>query len=209
MIPKIVHFGLFGGWKLSPIGEACVESWKKVLPDYEIKLWNDDNVPKDSQFFVDALKHKPVNASHWAQYWALHEFGGVFMDNDVLSIKPFDLNHGAFAGFQRSDIWEHSINNAVMGCVPKHPLLARILKRLESAWGGDWPLWSGPGILTDELLQMGLSKLNVDQKVSDVMVYDKERFYPWFHNEPPIPKYKLTERTFACHMWEGSWLHKP
>lgn len=196
-----------GGYKPSPLGERCMESWRRVLPGWEIKVWNDANVP-ESDWCRQAISGKPVNASHWAQWRALYDFGGVFLDIDVEMIRPFDLSHEVFVGFQRNDTMECCINNAVVGAVPGHPFVRRILMKIEESDPTGWPLATGPGILTDALVERGLNGLNVEQRVGDVTVYDRDRFYPWFYTEPPIPADLLSERTFACHLWEGSW-NKP
>ena len=43
MIPKIVHYCWFGKGPKNEQAIKCIESWKKHLPDYEIKEWNEDN----------------------------------------------------------------------------------------------------------------------------------------------------------------------
>lgn len=204
MIPKIIHTALMGGYKPSALGERCIESWRRVLPDYKIVIWTDASVPR-SDWVKAAISEKPVNASHWVQWRSLFDHGGIFLDVDVEVIRPFDLEHQVFLGFQRADSGECCINNAIVGAVPKHPFVRRILNRIESTSPGGWPLITGPGILTDVLRENGLHGLNVEQRVGDVMVYDRERFYPWFYTEPEIPRDQLSERTFACHLWEGSW----
>lgn len=204
MIPKIIHTALMGGYKPSALGERCIASWRRVLPDYRIVIWNDANIPR-SDWAKAAISEKPVNASHWVQWRSLLDHGGIFLDIDVEAIRPFDLEHRVFAGFQRADSGECCINNAIVGAEPGHPFVRRILNRIESTAPGGWPLITGPGILTDVLRENGLRGLNVEQRVGDVMVYDRERFYPWFYTEPEIPRDQLGERTFACHLWEGSW----
>ena len=42
MIPKIVHYCWFGSDKPGKIRRR-IESWKKLLPDYEIWEWNEKN----------------------------------------------------------------------------------------------------------------------------------------------------------------------
>ena len=37
MIPKIIHYCWFGGNPLPELAKKCITSWKKFLPDYEIK----------------------------------------------------------------------------------------------------------------------------------------------------------------------------
>jgi mannosyltransferase OCH1-like enzyme len=203
-IPKIIHTACMGGWKLTALGERCVASWRRVLPDFEIWIWTDANVP-DSAWCREAIARKPVNASHWAQWRALHDYGGIFLDNDVEVLRPFDLEQQVFVGFQRADTTEYCINNAVVGAVPRHPLVAEILAKIETSAPDGWPLCSGPGFLTAALMERGLKGLNVEQTVGDVMVYDRERFYPYFHDEPEIPMDRIGPRTIAVHRWEGSW----
>ena len=42
MIPKIVHYAWFG--REIPIEvEERVQRWKQILPDWEFKLWNEEN----------------------------------------------------------------------------------------------------------------------------------------------------------------------
>ena len=43
MIPKVIHYCWFGKNNLPESAKECIASWKKFLPDYEIKEWNEDN----------------------------------------------------------------------------------------------------------------------------------------------------------------------
>ena len=43
MIPKIIHYCWFGRGPLPELAQKCIASWRKYLPDYEIKEWNEDN----------------------------------------------------------------------------------------------------------------------------------------------------------------------
>lgn len=40
MIPKIIHFCWMSGDPYPPQIQRCINSWKKVLPEYEIWLWD-------------------------------------------------------------------------------------------------------------------------------------------------------------------------
>ena len=37
MIPKVIHYCWFGRGPKNELALKCIESWKKFLPDYEIK----------------------------------------------------------------------------------------------------------------------------------------------------------------------------
>lgn len=183
----------------------CMATWLALMPDFEFMAWNDDNGP-DRKFFQRALKESPINAHNYIGIWALYRFGGIMMDNDVEVVRPFDLTHGLFVGFQRKDEAPLCLNNAVIGATPRHPVIKRILRRMEKGNPGGDPLWFGCWLLTEELRNIGMTGFNVEQKIGDVMIYDAERFYPFWHGET-IDKTKLTDRTFAIHHWQGSWSH--
>ena len=38
---KIIHYVWFGKGEKSELINHCIESWKKYLPDYQIKEWNE------------------------------------------------------------------------------------------------------------------------------------------------------------------------
>lgn len=41
MIPKIIHYCWFGQAPLPPLAEECIASWKKHMPDWEYKCWDE------------------------------------------------------------------------------------------------------------------------------------------------------------------------
>lgn len=207
MIPQILHSVLVGRTELTELEERCLRTWEEVIVGHtwcaRYEWRNDDGI--DSQFLRESIIHRPINASNYLRYWALHEFGGIYLDNDVEVLKPFDLSLDAFVGFQRDDSDKECVNVAVMGFRAGHPLLKRILDRLDADTWEAYPVWTGPGILTDELRAMGLKGVNVEQVVGEVTVYDKERFYPWRWDEPP-DRSRITERTIAVHHWGKTWV---
>lgn len=202
-IPKRIHFGLFGGHQLSDLNRRCMATWKAVLPDYEVVAWSDANIPMN-KWVRRAMVECPINCHNYMQLWAIWKHGGVAMDGDVEMIRPFDLNHGMMVGFQKDDELLDCVNNAVIGCEPGHPSIRRILDRIELRRPTDDPVWIGCGLLTGEMHHLGMREPGKEVKIGDVMIYGKDRFSPWFHDEIP-DRVKITERTFAVHLYEGSW----
>lgn len=55
MIPKIIHYIWFGGEKPQDVLD-CIETWKKVCPDYEIWEWDESNCSIcDCDYFREAF----------------------------------------------------------------------------------------------------------------------------------------------------------
>jgi hypothetical protein len=84
----------------------CIESWKKFLPDYEIRLWNEDNFDVHINRYTSEAyaARKYAFVSDYARFWVLYRYGGLYFDTDVEVIKPIDdiIARGPFMGCERS-----------------------------------------------------------------------------------------------------------
>lgn len=59
MIPKKIHYVWLGGGMKTPSVKRCIASWRKVMPDYEIKEWNENNFDINSVTWVcEAIQKK-------------------------------------------------------------------------------------------------------------------------------------------------------
>ena len=104
MIPKIIHYCWFGRNPRPASAKKCIASWRKYLPDYEIKEWNEDNfdvniIPYTQQAYE---MKKYAFVSDYARFWILYHYGGLYFDTDVEVIKSFDdiVDKGAFMGLE-------------------------------------------------------------------------------------------------------------
>ena len=94
MIPKIVHSCWFGGGEKPPLIRRCEESWRTVLRGYDFIEWREDNTPIDHPYFTE-LKRLGIwsYVSDIVRWWALREFGGVYLDTDCECIRPLERYH--------------------------------------------------------------------------------------------------------------------
>ena len=104
MIPKIIHYCWFGNQPLPESAQKCITSWKKHMPDYEIKEWNEDNFDvTQNNFIKEAYKNKRwAFVSDFARVKALYDIGGFYLDTDMEiknSLNDF-LHHRAICGFE-------------------------------------------------------------------------------------------------------------
>ena len=106
MIPKRIHYTWFSGDEMPSKIKACMASWNRILPDYELKLW-DMNAIKDidSVFLQEALAVKKwAYAADYVRLYALYHEGGIYLDTDVMVYKSFDdlLDNHVFIGKEDS-----------------------------------------------------------------------------------------------------------
>ena len=107
MIPKIIHYCWFGRGEMPELVQNCIASWHTHMPDWEDRLWTEDNfeiasAPAYVQEAYAAKKYAFV--SDYVRLWALESEGGLYLDTDVEVIKSFDplLNDTAFIGLEES-----------------------------------------------------------------------------------------------------------
>jgi len=115
MIPKIIHYCWFGRGRKSPETLRFIQTWRTVLPDYEIIEWNEDNFPyKEWIFCREAYAVKSYAfVADVCRLYALHEMGGIYLDTDVEVLKSFDpyLHLDSFVGEED----ENKIGTACIG----------------------------------------------------------------------------------------------
>ena len=102
MIPKIIHYCWFGGKSLPESAKKCIASWKKYLPDYEIKEWNESNFNVNIiPYTAEAYRAKKYAfVSDYARFYILYKYGGLYFDTDVEVIRNMDdiIARGPFMG---------------------------------------------------------------------------------------------------------------
>lgn len=92
MIPKIIHICWFSGDKYPVEIKRCMDTWRKVLPDYEIKVWDAEAARSLHCRYVDeALDRKRwAFAADAVRFYAVYLDGGVYMDSDIFLYRRFD-----------------------------------------------------------------------------------------------------------------------
>lgn len=144
MIPKIIHCVWLSGDDKPEIYKRCINSWIEVMPEYEIKEWSLKNLPDEvlNHSFVSAA----IQAKKWAyatdyiRLWALYNYGGIYLDMDVMVYKPFDvfLKYRAFSCIEFNPRWFYKtlykkeiiglgIEAAVLGCEKNHEWIKDIM----------------------------------------------------------------------------------
>lgn len=105
MIPKVIHYCWLSGDPYPAKIRRCMKTWKKLMPDYEIKLWSEDNFDLKGapRYVQEAVKQRKwAFAADYIRMFALYTEGGIYLDSDVQIIKPFDdfLQHSFFSSME-------------------------------------------------------------------------------------------------------------
>lgn len=215
MIPKIIHYCWFGKREMSSLEKECIASWQRLCPDFKFVLWNEDNFDVEfCQFSSQAYEEsKWAFVSDVARVYALYNFGGIYLDTDMLLIKSLDsliVNHG-FLGAENQNL----VNAAIMGFTKNHFFLEALLKyyeRIEPISEDVFVENTIPRIVTRFIKEIyefrGVFDSNCD--FSSLKVFPSTYFYPMPYSKlVVIRKYSLyvSCETVAVHLWNGTWVN--
>lgn len=216
VIPKIIHYCWFGGKPLPEDAEKCIASWRKFLPDYEIKRWDESNfdvniIPYTKQAY-EAKKYAFV--SDYARFWILYNYGGLYFDTDVEVIKPMDIiiARGPFMGCENPA--SEGASPAELGVAPGlglgvNPGLG-LYKDILSSYStlrfkkenGSFNTTTVVTYITKILCNKGLRNTSKIQEVSGVFIYPSDYFCPI---DLTTNKIKITPNTVSIHHYAGTW----
>lgn len=186
----------------------CIESWKKVMPDYELKEWNEDNFNIESNLYVKQAyeSRKFAFVTDYVRLYALYIEGGVYMDTDVETLKPYDpfLIHLAVSGFETDGNVPTGMMAAEKGAVWAKDLLAGYANRTFIKKDGSFDMTTNTAVITEYMLSKGLILNNQYQDIPGLCtMYPAEYFCPKDHRTGKI---KCTKKTVCIHHFAGSWL---
>lgn len=180
--------------------KACMKTWGKKLPGYEIVEWNEKNFDIGSNRFVrQAYEQKKwAYVSDYIRAYAVLKYGGIYLDTDVLVLDSFDsfLNNRAFVGFENSQY----PFTAVFGAEKGHPFVEDMLHYYDDI---DFQ-YSG----TNEM-----AKVNT-KTVSDILI---NKYLCQVNNQFQVldtgiavyPDYILcnpSKRSTSIHVFTGTWM---
>ena len=217
MIPKVIHYCWFGRNPLPKLAHKCIELWRKYLPDYEIKEWNEDNFDVNMiPYVAQAYKAgKYAFVSDYARFWIVYKYGGVYFDTDVEVLKPMQeiIDRGPFLGSENY-IYKSgdrlNVNPGLgLACEAGNSLFGELMNLYHDH---DFTLHDGNVFVTivkitsDLLYGKGLKSINEVQQIQGVTIYPADYFAPRQTIDQNIP---FTSNSYSMHHYANSWMPWP
>lgn len=204
MIPKIVHYCWFGNKDKPQNIKKCINTWKKILYDYTFMEWNESNFNISyNQYTKDAYEAKKYAfVSDVARLKALYDYGGIYLDTDVMVYKKFDsiLTEHCVFGFEEKNY----IATSFMACEPHNKFIKEFLDYYSKSLYGD--MKTNVVVLTELLVQCGLQRNNQKQILNnEISIYPQEFFSPYDYINCVMKKNK---NTICAHLYYVSWAKK-
>jgi mannosyltransferase OCH1-like enzyme len=208
-IPKIIHYCWFGGNPLPEDAVACIESWKKFCPDYEIIEWNETNYDiKKNSYMNQAYQHRKWGfVPDYARLDIIYTHGGVYLDTDVELIKPLDdlLELEAFAGVESNS--EYVALGLGFGARPHDELIKALRDYYDELSfvkeNGELNITPAPIVNHAVLLENGYSFSKKVNQCKTLTIFPSEYFCP---KDCITNKIKTTPNTYSIHHYDSSWI---
>jgi mannosyltransferase OCH1-like enzyme len=195
-IPRVIY-QTFKSYDVPKGMYDAVNSWIDTNPDYEHYFFNDeDNISFIEKYFdksvLDAYLDL-VPGAFRADLWrccVLYEKGGVYVDSDMICLKPLNKiieSDDDFLIARDDPMSKKFLYNGFMAATPKHPFfleqINRIVKNVQVKKNGYYLDISGPALL--------------GKSVNKILERDEESEYV-------IGKQKIND--FSFKVFEHDWL---
>lgn len=205
-IPKNIHQNFLSAHSLIPKNFIdWSQSIQKLNPEYNYKLWSNEELEQEfpdlysSNFFMQCSTH--AERSCIITLYILYKYGGIYMDLDCESYKPFG---DYFCNKSFSVAFCDIPQSHMIASAPNHPYLKKLIEALEERFLTHGSTTSeykyGPHFLKDYLM-------------NDLKPFEKmpsELFVPYNYFEKDsidikdVPK--LFPNAICAHHWAGSWI---
>ena len=209
-IPKIIH-QIWIGDAVPQKFKQFQESWLKLHPDWEYRLWTSHDLPLFAWHNADLLSksRNPGEISDIMRYEILYTYGGVYIDFDFECLQALDeLNrlYDFYIGIQPLDCELVQLGIGLIGSVAGHPILKAAIENLHAAWHeaanqGNAPAKTGPLYFTKIFLNTAGNAEYCD------VALPAHYFYPLAcTQEELLYDMWIEQGAFGVHHWAKSWL---
>lgn len=206
MIPKRIHYCWFGKGKMPELAVKCINSWKRILPDYELIRWDEETFDINSCDYVreayEARKYAFV--TDYVRLFALYNYGGIYMDTDVEVFQNLDrfLGNVAFSGFEN----ESSIPTGIMAAEKGYHCFGELLNDFRTKHffleNGKYDYTTNVETITNYYRRKGLVPNNTKQVIDGFLVMPAITFCP----APEDIIKKNMSLIYTVHHKNGSWI---
>ncbi len=215
IIPRIFHFIWVGEEKRSL--RRVLNSWSEVNHGWKTQLWNEQDIlslvlsySKEISLLASKfLDHSGKiidlrELSDIARYLILAKYGGVYVDTDVLPLRPFELIIGGVSSFIGYES-KNQVCNAILGSTKNHPFILDLIQNL-------------PGQASYDTVNLRTGPQYVQKRVDtfvkshpfQVTIFASHIFYPVHFSKANASLRsirndvgrKMFPESYAVHIWE-------
>ena len=205
-IPKIIH-------QTAPADKSkwhkdwfkCQESWKINFPDFEYKMWSDEDnenlIKTDYSWFLDTYNkyENNINRIDIVRYFILDKYGGIYADMDYMCIKNFykELPKDKVSISESPYKENENLQNALMCSPKKHKFWMKVIAEAKLRWDNNINRNNVLYIAGPQLI----SKVYEDNK-DYVNILSFKKYNP----KPNSDEFNNNDNLFTKHFFTNTWI---
>ena len=203
-IPPKLHYCWFGRKEIPEGLKKCINSWKRLCPDYDIKRWDESNYDVAKTPFLKEAYEKKCYAlvSDYTRLDIIYNEGGIYFDTDVEIIRNIDflrLNNGIVA----TEVIGGINTGSGLGAARHHPILKEFKKIYEHNRSfAEFSTTTNIGRETGFFYGMGYEPNGKKQTVGDMTICPH---YILSHKAYETGESLMTGTSVSVHLMDGSW----
>lgn len=212
VIPRIVHYCWFGPSRMERIHKQCIRSWKRHLSEFTFMKWDESNIDITQHPFLETAykMEKWAFVSDFVRLQKLYEYGGIYLDTDMLLLKPLNkfLLLESFFGAENS----YFINCAIMGARKNSHFIQSCLVQYDEVKIKNETIFSEisiPQLITSTFRKEFSYADDFTRvvKFPGITVLPSVYFYnlPYKMRHSQNKKKFITDQSYALHLWDESW----
>jgi hypothetical protein len=229
MIPKIINYVWLSNDEKPEMIQKCINTWKKILPEYEIREWKSDDFDFSCfpVFVQEAYsKKKWAFVTDYLRLYILYNFGGIYLDSDIFIKKSVDefLDNGFFSfveyhpnGFKPyCDLVDKMgnpltdkhipglcIQAAFMGAEKKHPFVKSCMDYYENIHYINENGTYYEDIIAPDIYALCARKFGFKYKDELQLLDNRVKLYPSAYVAGSLSE--IQNGNYAVHCCAGSW----
>ncbi|MCL2280338.1 glycosyl transferase [Candidatus Saccharibacteria bacterium] len=204
-IPRKIHYIWVGDKPLPEADKKRINHWRKLHPDYEIKLWNEKNFDIESNYWTrEAYKAKRFAlVADVIRIHVLKAEGGIYLDTDMELLRPLDdlLQYEAFLSYDSN----HWTGSSILGTVAGSTFIQRVWRRYDTvrgkiSAGNTMKTFSCLGVLAGQTYGVKLN--GCTQEKNGFAIFERHVFSPKHY---ATGRLQMTTQTRGIHHFASSW----
>lgn len=215
---KIIHCVKIGpDAELGDFELSCIESWKRVYPDWEIKYWSDNDVRpllSDCRYAVTCYNNRAFAfAGDYARLKILYEYGGLYMDTDVFCVDraPDSIFEKSFTAWDAGfDTYWSQDGTCLYAANPKEKIISRFIEFYQSF--EEYPKYRADNTVIEFIIRgLGINWENrmtcqlTNQSLPELNVYNCAQFGYFDYTQNLVWNLPKTSPVYFVHARTKSW----
>lgn len=213
LIPAKLHMIWVGNNPEADYVQKNFNKWKELMPDWEIKLWKNDDIHVLPKEYIDKINQaeKGVQKADLLKWFLVEQFGGIYIDCDVTPHRSMEpIRRLGKQVVLCHDLWLEwqFIAAGFFSAIPNHPLFKTAAQLCLSATLNteDIHMQTGPRLLGEAVYRTKPDEKYVllphhyfYRNMAGELTFKLENTSHIFHRE------KDFEDRFGYHFYARAW----